>query len=594
VEAGEVSVLIGGKAGEGISSAGQVIAHLLGQLGYRVHMYFDYPSLIKGGHNFAIVRGAGKQIGAVGNRVDLILALDQETLRVHEGRLSGGGVVVYNSDAVKYTPGIGIPVQAILSSEQAPPVMGNSAILGAFTRAAGIEWSLAERVFSKAFRKETSRNLRIARKGYEASEERLRVPPLGNAPLPAFTGNEAMGIGLVEAGTGVYLSYPMSPTSNLMHFLAARAGDGGAGVRVIQPESEIAVILMALGCAYAGTRAAVGTSGGGFSLMAEALGLAGMAELPALIVLGQRAGPSTGLATYTAQADLEFAIHAGHGEFPRLVIAPGDAGEARAWIRAAMDLAWKYQLPALFLPDRIVCEGMYSLDPAVSLDDPRGPVLADPGVLHQRGPYPPGRSRLPPEGPLPPWTAPPPPEPSLPAGPGIHPYLRYALTESGISPLRFPPAKGELVRVNSHAHDPDGTTTEDPGMTRAMAEKRQRKMAGLARELEGMRPVNVLGDPDARTAVLCWGSNKGICGELGEKLGLRVVQPVALWPFPEESFAMAMDGVDRFYGVETNETGQLARLVRGYGYRASGMVLKYDGRPFMVDELGQELRRVMA
>jgi 2-oxoglutarate ferredoxin oxidoreductase subunit alpha len=555
VEAGEVSVLIGGKAGGGISSAGQVIARLLGQLGYRVHMSFDYPSLIKGGHNFAIIRGAGRQIGAVRNRADLILALDQETLRTHESRLSPGGVVVFNSDTARYPPGIGIPVRSLLAPEQAPAVMGNSAILGAFTRAAGIGWPLAEKVFSKAFRKGTAQNLRIARAGYEASEERLRIPPLGNPPLPAFTGNEAMGIGLMEAGLGVYLSYPMSPTSNLMHFLAARAGDGGAGVRVIQPESEIAVILMALGCAYAGTRAAVGTSGGGFSLMVEALGLAGMAELPALIVLGQRAGPSTGLATYTAQADLEFAIHAGHGEFPRLVIAPGDADEARAWIRAAMGLAWKYQLPALFLPDRTLCEGMYSLDPAASFEYGAGPVLADPE---------------------------------------LHPYLRYALTDSGISALRFPPVKGELVRVNSHAHDPDGTTTEEPGMTRAMAEKRQRKMAGLARELEGMHPVNVLGDPDARTAVLCWGSNKGICSELGEQLGLRVVQPVALWPFPEAPFAEAMDGVDRFIGVETNETGQLARLARGYGFRTSGMVLKYDGRPFMVDELEQELRRVMA
>jgi 2-oxoglutarate ferredoxin oxidoreductase subunit alpha len=450
-------------------------------------------------------------------------------------------------------------VKAILAAGQAPAVMGNSAILGAFTRSAGIEWSLAEKVFTRAFRKGTAQNLRIARAGYDASEERLRIPPLGKPPLPAFTGNEAMGIGLVEAGTGVYLSYPMSPTSNLMHFLAARAGDGGAGVRVVQPESEIAVILMALGCSYAGTRAAVGTSGGGFSLMVEALGLAGMAELPALIVLGQRAGPSTGLATYTAQADLEFAIHAGHGEFPRLVIAPGDADEARTWIRAGMDLAWKYQLPAIFLPDRILCEGMYSLDPAATLEYQAGPVLADPGLLHQGGPY-----------------------------------LRYALTGTGISPLRFPPAKGELVRVNSHVHDPDGITTEDHGMTRAMAEKRQRKMAGLARELGGMHPVNVLGDPDARTAVLCWGSNKGVCGELGEKLGLRVIQPVALWPFPEESFAEAMDGVDRFYGVETNETGQLARIVRGYGYRASGMVLRYDGRPFIVDELEQELGRVLA
>jgi 2-oxoglutarate/2-oxoacid ferredoxin oxidoreductase subunit alpha len=489
----------------------------------------------------------------VRGRVDLILALDQETLRAHEGRLAPGGAVVYNSDTAKYPAGIGIPLSSILAAEQAPPVMANSAILGAFARAAGIGWSVAEKVFTRSFRKATGQNLRIARAGYDASAERLRIPPAGLRPLPALTGNEAMGIGLVEAGTGMYFAYPMSPTSNLMHFLAARVAE--TRLRVIQPESEIAVILMALGCACAGTRAAVGTSGGGFSLMVEALGFAGMAELPALIVLGQRAGPSTGLATYTAQADLEFALHAGHGEFPRLVIAPGDADEARAWVRAAMDLAWKYQLPALFLPDRTLCEGMYSLGPDPLFHHEAGPVLADPAL---------------------------PPSP------------RYALTENGISPLLLPPAEGRLVRVNSHAHDPDGTTTEDPGMTRAMADKRHRKMAGLARELEGMHPVQVLGDPDARTAVLCWGSNKGICAELGEEMGLRVVQPVALRPFPEESFARAMEGVDRFFGVETNETGQLTGLVERFGYRAAGRVLKYDGRPFFVEELAEELRRVVA
>ena len=275
----------------------------------------------------------------------------------------------------------------------------------------------------------------------------------------------------------------MSPTSNLLHFLAGDADE--VRIRVIQPESEIAVILAALGCAYAGTRAAVGTSGGGFSLMVEALGLAGMAELPVVIVLGQRAGPSTGLATYTAQADLGFAIHAGHGEFPRLVIAPGDAEESRTWIRAAMDLAWKYQIPALFLPDRTICEGMYSLDPSVTMEHRADPVIA---------------------------------------GPDGHPYLRYALTDSGISPLRFPPVKGEVIRVNSHTHDTDGITTEDPGITRAMADKRKRKMLGLAKEIEGMQPVNVAGDPDAGTGLLCWGSSKGICAELGEALGLRVIR----------------------------------------------------------------------
>jgi 2-oxoglutarate ferredoxin oxidoreductase subunit alpha len=345
----------------------------------------------------------------------------------------------------------------------------------------------------------------------------------------------------------------MSPTSNILHFLAGYADD--LHIRVIQPESEIAVILMALGCSYAGTRTAVGTSGGGFCLMTEAISLAGIAELPALIILGQRAGPSTGLATYSAQSDLHFALHAGHGEFPRLIIAPGDAGEARDWTRIALDLAWKYQIPAILLPDRLICEGLYSVEREWGMVSGGGAIMADPVT---------------------------------------HPYLRYAPADSGISPLRFPPARGEIIRVNSHVHDPDGITTEDALVTREMADKRWRKMDGLSREVEGMSPVNTGGDTEAATALLCWGSSKGVCGELAGKKGLRLIQPVVLWPFPEKAFARSMEGVEQFFAVETNETGQLATLVRRFGYIPTGNVLKYDGRPFMLDDLEAALNTVIS
>jgi 2-oxoglutarate ferredoxin oxidoreductase subunit alpha len=344
----------------------------------------------------------------------------------------------------------------------------------------------------------------------------------------------------------------MSPTSNLLHFLAAHEEE--LHIRVLQPESEIAVILMALGCAYAGTRAAVGTSGGGFCLMTEALSLTGIAELPVLIVLGQRAGPSTGLATYTAQADLQFALGAGQGDFPRLIVAPGDAEEAMTWATICMDLSWKYQLPSLLLVDKTFCEGMYSLNHSEVRRIPIDPLFA---------------------------------------AEEDHPYLRYALTESGISPLRFPPAKGEIIRVNSHVHDPDGITTENQEITKAMADKRMRKMRGLGKEIETLQPVYLGGKVDASTAVLCWGSNKGICEELGLKLGLRVIQPVVLWPFPEKSFAHARVGVERMLAVECNESGQLARLVSQFGYPSDQSILKYDGRPFMLDELEDELQKVI-
>ena len=546
----EVSVLIGGRAGDGISSTGQIIAHLLAQVGYRVYMHFDYPSLIKGGHNFAIVRAAEGDIGAVRSKVDFILALNQETIDLHIQRLNTGGVIIHDSRKVKSTEGIGVPLREILTEEKATHVMGNSAIIGAFIRAAKIDWDLAATVLKKSMPKGTEQNLRVARRGYDVSEERHAVHRTGKSVFPVMTGNEAISIGLIEGDLELYFSYPMSPTSNILHFLAGYADE--LKIRVIQPESEIAVILMALGCAYAGSKAAIGTSGGGFCLMTEALGLSGIAELPIVIILGQRTGPSTGLATYTAQSELHFALHAGQGEFPRLVIAPGDAAEARFWSRTAMDLAWKYQLPAILLPDRLICEGLYSMEPGL-------------GVRFQAGP--------------------------VPGDPGVHTYLRYA--HSGISPLRFPPVKGEIIRVNSHVHDIDGLTTEDPRVTREMADKRRKKMDGLLTEIEGMSPVSIGGAPDATTAILCWGSGKGICEELGKKRGFRVVRPVVLWPFPEKAFARAMGEVDRFFSVETNESGQLADLVSRFGYSAAGKILKYDGRAFMVDELEEESETVI-
>jgi 2-oxoglutarate ferredoxin oxidoreductase subunit alpha len=552
VRENEVSVLVGGRAGDGISSAGQIIAELLGQIGYRVHMYLDYPSRIKGGHNFAIIRGAEQTPGAVRMSVDFILALNQETLDLHRSRLSSDGVMIYDADSAGKNDGTGVKIREILAQENAPPVMGNSAIIGAFAGAAGIDWHTVETVFRKTIPRDVQKNLRVARRGFDAAEPRSRVAPLPNTPVPVCTGNEAIGLGLVRGGLQTYFAYPMSPTSNLLHFLAGHEEE--FRIRVFQPESEIAVILMALGCSYTGSRAAVGTSGGGFCLMTEAISLAGIAELPVVIVLGQRTGPSTGLATYTAQADLHFALNAGHGEFPRLVAAPGNAEEAMTWATHCMNLSWKYQTPAILLPDKIICEGMYSLDPG---NVPR--VQAEPDL----------------------------------AGTPPHPYDRYTLTSTGISPLLFPPLHDSVIRVNSHVHDPDGITTEDPEVTRAMADKLQRKERLLRADIEDLHPVTIAGNPRSTTAILCWGSCKGICTELGSRMGLRVIQPIVLSPFPEKSFADAMEGVERIIAVEENQTGQLARLVRQFGYHTSGTVLKYDGRPFTVEELEDEIRKVV-
>ncbi|MBM3147220.1 MAG: 2-oxoacid:acceptor oxidoreductase family protein, partial [Actinobacteria bacterium] len=255
---------------------------------------------------------------------------------------------------------MGVPIAALLKELQAPPVMRNTCLLGAFCRIAGISWEILEDTIRQHIPRSLEKNLEVARRGYEATRQRESLASLDLPALPVMNGNEAVGLGLIRAGCTAYVAYPMSPSTGLLHFMASVAGD--CRLKVVHPENEIAVILMALGMAYAGERAAVGTAGGGFCLMTEGVSLAGQAELPIVIMVAQRPGPSTGLPTYTTQADLHFVLNAGQGELPRLVVAPGSAEEAYYWSAVAMGLAWRYQTPAFILADKAVCEGSYSID----------------------------------------------------------------------------------------------------------------------------------------------------------------------------------------------------------------------------------------
>jgi 2-oxoglutarate ferredoxin oxidoreductase subunit alpha len=309
-------------------------------------------------------------------------------------------------------------------------------------------------------------------------------------------------------------------------------------------------MLMALGFSYAGKRAAVGTSGGGFCLMTEGLSLAGMAELPVAVVVGQRPGPSTGIPTYTSQTELPFVLSAGQGEFDRIVVAPGDAEEAYYWSGVALNLSWKYQVPSIILMDKTVCEGTYSFD------------IASAGKLAE------GETAL--------WN-------------GTGRYKRYLNTETGVSPLAFPAEKGGVVKANSYEHDESGITTEDPSIAKTMQEKRARKGVHLAEEAKRYPVVGVYGDNSAATALICWGSNKGVCIEAGANIGARVVHVPLLAPFPIAQLKQAIEGAKRTICVENNVTGQLAGLLGCNGVAVDDKVLKYDGRQFSVEELEERL-----
>lgn len=550
----ELSILIGGITGSGVNETGALIAKLFNRLGHYIYIYFDYPSRVRGGHSFALLRVADHPISAHSEEVDLVLALDQESIHLHQYQWRADTIIIYNANHLNLElntqPRAALPITQILEEHGAPTEYQTFCMTGALCKIWGIDLSVFREVVEKHSPTDWEQKMKLAARGYDSVEQRQEIAKIDRAPLPVISGSHAISLGLVKGGLQAYVAYPMTPTSPLLEYLASSAPD--FGLQVVLPESEIAVMLMALGYAYMGIKTAVGTSGGGFSLMVEGLGLAGQAELPVVVVMGQRAGPSTGMPTKTAQTDLHFVLSAGQGEFPRLIVAPGEAEEAYYWAGVALNKAWQYQLPAFLLTDKTLGLSLYSLD------------LNCTSALQEESPY------------L--WD-------------GKGEYQRYALGEQRVSPLAFPPLPEQVIKINSYVHDEKGITTEDPQQAATLADKRILKEKALALDLAGYETVKVYGS--GSTALLCWGSNKGVCVETANKLGLKVIQVLLLSPFPELAVAAALSGVEHSIGVECNANGQLAALLQQHGFAVDEHIRKYDGRPFSLQELENEVRKVM-
>ncbi|MES0445700.1 MAG: 2-oxoacid:acceptor oxidoreductase subunit alpha [Desulfobacterales bacterium] len=548
----EISILIGGKAGDGIRQAGHTLARLMNRIGYRIFFYDDYPSLIRGGHNFSIVRASEKRIEAHKEKVDLIVALNQDTVEKHKNRLNAGGIVLYDSAKV-IAQGVGINFMDIVKELDGVPIMRNTAAIGALAKVLDIEWPVLKNVIMDTMEKEIDLNLKIAQSAYDMVENAvISVPKLNQKILPLVSGNEAIALGAVQAGLNIYIAYPMTPASAILHYLAEHEDD--LGVVTIHPESEIGVALMALGAAYAGARTMVGTSGGGFALMTEALSLSGQGELPMVLIVSQRPGPGTGVPTYTMQGDLSFVIHSGHGEFAKVVLAPGDADEAFYLTGLAMNLAWKFQIPSFVLSDKHLSESLFSFEADIDKVKPEEPLL---------------------------WN-------------GQGEYKRYLDTQNGISPLAYPGTPAAIVKATSYEHDEYGITTEESEQITSMQKKRLRKRKTLIDELSKHEQVKVYGNLESRTVLISWGSTKGACMEVAEELGLKVVQPLVLEPFPAELLRKVLTGADKIINIEVNATGQLAKLLSSHGIRIDETILRFDGRPFTVDVLLDKVKEVLA
>jgi 2-oxoglutarate ferredoxin oxidoreductase subunit alpha len=430
--------------------------------------------------------------------------------------------------------------------------MRNIAALGAVARTLGVDWPMLKAIVEKGARKATELNLEIAKSAYDtACEAEFHIERRESKPLPLVQGNEAIALGAARAGLKLYVAYPMTPSSSILHFLAEHEEE--LGLVTYHPESEIAAVITAVGGAYAGARTMVGSSGGGFALMTEGLSLCAQSESPVVFVLSQRPGPSTGVPTYTTQGDLFFALYAGHGEFPRFVVAPGDPDQAFKLTGLAMNTAWKYQIPALVLTDKNLSESTYCFESAGD------EVGREEGLMYE----------------------------------GEGQYKRYLKTSNGVSPLAFPGRGGVVVKGTSYEHDEYGITTEEPDAVAAMQDKRLAKGPALSKDVDGMDAVAVYGDAKAPVALLTWGSTKGACMEVAQEMGLRVVQPLVLDPLPVSGLEKAFEGAKKTVGVENNATGLLSRLVSCHGIKVDEKILRYDGRPFTVDGLRGRIEEVV-
>ncbi|WP_035239424.1 2-oxoacid:acceptor oxidoreductase subunit alpha [Desulfobacter vibrioformis] len=550
----DITILIGGAAGQGIQTIGALLAKACCKAGYFAMAVNDFESRVRGGHSFFQIRISNKPVYSPQKTVDLLIALDQNTWQTHKQSLSEKSVVLADEDFS--TTGQVVPV----AFEQLAKEIGSKLFVNTVAAAAGLRilgadlgtvQSVIKDHFSTLKPELLEKNLDAAQKGFEkVADVSFEQQPLTDPSVPK--GNliscaKAIALGAVAADCRVGAFYPMSPATGIMQHLTELSKR--LDLVVEQAEDEIAAANIVIGASFAGARAMTATSGGGFCLMTEALGLAGMTETPMVIVNAMRPGPSTGLPTRTAQGDLRFAIHASQDDFPRFVFAPGTPEQAFEQTRKAFHLSEKYQVPAIILVDQYLMDALFMLEKPFSIDTHvERFIVADEDM----------------------------PDPKN--------YERFAFTDSGVSPRALPCRGDALVKVSSDEHRPDGHITENIDIRNAMMEKRHAKLPAMIDELDEPAAVN----PEARTILIGWGSSAGAIKEATKRLrdkGLDIgcLLFSHIWPFPATAVGKVLqNNPDRQYiCVEMNAGAQFAGILKEYtDIVFSGYVLKYDGRPF--------------
>ena len=572
------SFKIGGPAGYGIKSAGKIFAQALINQGFNAFYYSEYPSLIRGGHNTVQVDFSDHKVYSTSSQVDLLVSLEGLALKMDLSSLSSSGFVLYDKSIQDVK--IRLPKDrcfALPFSEIAQKLgnelMRNSVALGASFAFLKMDIAALEKAFKESFKDKTSikLNLQAAEAGYHYAHDNfsqvsrdflrgLKMPKRDLKSKKFLTGNEAVAIGAVVGGCKFYCAYPMTPSTSILHYLEAHQRE--TDMIVHQGEDEIGVINTALGASFAGARSMIATSGGGFALMNEGLSLAGITETPLVIVEVMRPAPATGLPTWTEQGDLSFILGAGHGDFPKVVLAPGDPEEAYELTQKALNLSEKYQLPVILVSDKFLGESIYSVfnDDLLkrTLKIERGRILKS--VLAD--------------------------------------YHRYENAPDGVSPRVLPGTEdGEFI-ANSDEHNSAGFSVEGYNKDRKIQmDKRQRKLEFVKREME--MPV-IYGPKKAEITIISWGSNKGPILDALELIDYQLPKGKInylhfsyLYPLDWQKLQKVFQRLGKLILIENNYSGQLGRYLReGLDVHFQKKILKYDGRPFWRDEIIETLKAI--
>jgi len=501
-----LNILIGGEAGQGINKVSEIVSQVLIDKGYYVFNYRDYPSLIRGGHNFNILSISDNKIQSHESKIDGIVSMDRLTVTKHGNKLKRGGFIIKPDKFLDF--GINL----------------NVALSGALIKILGIEKNILIKEIKKEL--DNKNSLDAAKKGFESQLTKYSLKKLKNN-LILRSGSQGIANGFLDSKADLYLAYPMTPATPVLHILAKDQEKNK--LLVFQPENELAVANAALGASFSGARVMVGTSGGGYDLMTEALSMQGMAELPLVVYLSSRPGPGTGIPTYTTQGDLDVALRGGHGEFPRVVVAPGTPEQAAQKTNEAFYLSQKFNTLSIVLSDKHLAESEFSFK-----EEKRKPLKVE------------VKRKLPGEG---------------------------------------------IVKANSYEHDNFGATTEDAQIAIDKTNKRILKYQEIKKEVKKFEMLKMYGKKESKNLIIGWGSTTGAILDAIKDLDAKFLQVLYLKPL-SDNIRKEIEKAKKVILIENNVTGQLGRLIREKtGIKIKDRILKYDGRPFESDKLKEEIKR---